>query len=135
MEKKREIKKEKVILEKSWLCLAKGIVIAFAITCIVFIGCGILLTYCTMSEKTIPVIALGCTAVSTAVAGYDWAVCMKHRGIFWGMAAGLLYCVLLYMVTALAANDFSIHMSFWMTLIVALAGGAVGGILGINRRK
>lgn len=135
MEKKQKIKREKSTEGKPWICLVKGIAIAFAITCVVFIGCGILLTYLTMSEKSIPVIALGCTALSSAAAGYDWAVCMKHRGIFWGMAAGLVYSVLLYFVTSLAANDFSIHMSFWMTLIVALAGGAVGGIMGINRKK
>lgn len=116
-------------------CLVKGLAIAFAITCIVFIGCGIMLTYFAMSEKSIPVIALGCSAISAAAAGYDWAVCMQHRGIFWGMAAGIVYGLLLYVITSLAAADFSVHMSFFMNLIVALAGGAVGGIMGINRRK
>lgn len=129
------MKKEKGNTGKPWFCLLKGIAIAFAITCIVFIGCGILLTYFTMPEKSIPVIALCCTALSSAAAGYDWAVCMKHRGIFWGMAAGFVYCVLLYFITSIAADDFSIHMSFWMTMIVALAGGAIGGIMGINRKK
>ena len=69
-----------------WLCLIRGIAVAFAITCIIFIGFGILLTYTSLSEDTLPVVSLVSTALSAAAAGYDWAACMKKRGLFWGMA-------------------------------------------------
>jgi putative membrane protein (TIGR04086 family) len=50
------------------------------------------------------------------------------------MAAGGAYVVLLYMIISLAADRFSLELSLIMTFAVALAGGAVGGILGVNRK-
>ena len=41
-----------------WLCLIRGIAVAFAITCINLIGFGILLTYTSLSEETQPVVSL-----------------------------------------------------------------------------
>ncbi|WP_458397804.1 TIGR04086 family membrane protein [Anaerotignum sp.] len=119
---------------KTGLCLVRGIAVAFAITCIIFIGFGILLTYTSLSEESLPLVSLVCTALSAAAAGYDWAACMKKKGILWGMAAGAVYTVLLYLVTSLASDRFAVELSSVMTLAVALAGGAVGGILGVNRK-
>ena len=116
------------------LCLIRGMAVAFAITCIIFIAFGILLTYTELSESSLPLVSLVCTALSAAAAGNDWAACMGKRGIFWGLIAGVIYTVLLYLITSLAADSFSLHLSGLMTLAVALAGGAVGGILGVNRK-
>ena len=132
-EKKPAQKKEKG-KRNTGLCLLKGMAAAFAITCIIFIGFGILLTYTDLSEERLPVVSLVCTALSVSVAGYDWAASMKRRGILWGMAAGAVYTVLLFFVTGLAADSFSLEPSAAMTLAVALAGGAAGGILGVNRK-
>ena len=107
---------------------------AFAITCIIFIGYGILLTYTDVSEGTLPLISMVSTAISSAAAGYDWAVCMKEKGILWGMGAGLVYTIFLYLVTSVSSGDFTLALSGLMTLAVALAAGAAGGILGVNRK-
>ena len=116
------------------LCLLRGMAAAFAITCIIFIGFGILLTYTELSEESLPLVSLVCTALSAMVAGYDWAQCMQKKGLFWGLAAGTVYTAVLYLVTGLARDSFSLQLSSLMTLIVALAGGTVGGILGVNRK-
>lgn len=116
------------------LCLLRGMGIAFAITCIIFIGFGILLTYTSLSEESLPMVSLICTAISAAAAGYDWAACMKKKGLLWGALAGVVYAVLLYLITSLASDSFSIALSGLMTVIVAIAAGAIGGILGVNKR-
>ena len=116
------------------LCLVRGMAVAFAITCIIFIGFGILLTYTDVSEERLPLVSLVCTAISTAAAGYDWAACMRKRGILWGLAAGAVYTILLYLIISLASGAFTLALSAVMTLLVAFAGGAVGGILGVNRK-
>lgn len=118
-----------------WLCLIRGLAVAFAITCIIFIGFGILLTYTSLSEDALPVVSLVSTALSAAAAGYDWAACMKKRGLFWGMLAGLVYGLLLFLVTGLAGSGFSLELSGVMALIIALAAGGIGGILGINKKN
>ena len=136
LKKEKKVSKKELRMPQSHtgLCLLRGMAAAFAITCIIFIGFGILLTYTELSEESLPMVSLICTAVSAAAAGYDWAACMKKKGIFWGMAAGAVYTVLLYVITSFASDSFAVELSSAMTLAVAMAAGAVGGILGVNRK-
>jgi putative membrane protein (TIGR04086 family) len=115
--------------------MAKGMAVAYGITCIFFIAYGLILTYTSVSEQSLPMVALVCTALSSAVAGYDWAKCRKKKGLMMGLGAGLLYAAILFLVTALASDTFTMGMSKIMTLIVALAGGGIGGIFGVNGKK
>lgn len=131
----RRKKEQKPAGGAAWLCLMKGMAAAFGITCIIFIGFGILLTYTAVSEAALPPVALLCTALSAAVAGYDWAACKKERGLLWGLLAGLMYMVLLFLITGLAKDRLQAEASGLMMLAVALAGGGIGGILGVNRKK
>lgn len=130
----RQKAEKKVASNGTVLCLVRGMGIALAITCIIFIGFGILLTYTSLSEESLPVVSLVCTALSAAAAGYDWAACMKKKGLLWGALAGLVYAVLLYLITSLAADSFALELSGLMTVVVAVAAGAIGGILGVNKR-
>ena len=130
--KKENGKKERQ-QNRALLPLFRGMAVAFAVTCIIFIGFGILLTYTDVSEERLPLVSLLCTAVSAAIAGYDWAACMGRKGFLWGMAAGLVYTLVLYLVIGLATDHFLPELSGVMTLIVAAAAGSIGGILGVNR--
>ncbi|MFV0314329.1 MAG: TIGR04086 family membrane protein [Anaerotignum sp.] len=138
-ERKKKTKKKRERVEKqsqkSSICMAKGMGIAYAFTCIFFIAYGLILTYTDVSEQSLPMIALVCTAISSAIAGYDWAKCRKKNGLFIGFAAALLYTLILFVVTGLASNTFTFGMSKIMTLIVAFAGGGLGGILGVGSKK
>ena len=131
--KKENGKKERQ-QNRALLPLFRGMAVAFAVTCIIFIGFGILLTYTDVSEESLPLVSLLCTAVSAAIAGYDWAACIGRKGILWGMAAGLVYTLVLYLVISLATDHFLPELSGVMTLIVAAAAGSIGGILGVNRK-
>ena len=134
MKKKKGKKERKRERNGKLLPLLRGMAVAFAVTCIIFIGFGILLTYTDVSEESLPLVSLLCTAASAAIAGYDWAACMGRKGILWGIAAGLVYTLILYLIISLASDRFMLELSSVMTLIVAMAAGAVGGVLGVNRK-
>ena len=133
--KKQGKKREVTGNRESVLCLVKGIAIAFAITAIVFIAYGILLTYTGASEAKIPLVSLICTAVAAMVAGFDWAKTQGRRGLLWGLLAGLIYVIILFLVTALAGGGFMMGSTKTIMALVAVAGGGVGGILGMTRVK
>ena len=98
-----------------------------------FIAYGIVLTYTSLAESTIPIVALCCTALSAGIAGFDWAKCIKRRGLIWGLLAGLVYGLLLWVITSFGSGDFALHTTFWRMMAVALAGGAAGGLMGIHK--
>lgn len=134
--KKREnVKNKKEMGDSPFLCMLKGIVMAYAVTCIIFITYGIVLTYTDITEEKLPLIALCCTVVSAGIAGFDWARCAKARGILWGILAGLTYGAILFVLDGIAGSGFSVVGSKGLMILLAAAGGGVGGILGINMKK
>ena len=134
--KKREnVKPKKEISNGTILCMIKGMMIAYAVTCIIFITYGILLTYTDITEEKIPLTALCCTVISAGIAGFDWARCAKARGILWGIFAGLVYGAILFVLDGIAGSGFSVIGSKGLMMLLAAAGGGVGGILGINMKK
>jgi putative membrane protein (TIGR04086 family) len=134
-EKKPVKKRTEETSDSRALKMLKGMAAAYAITCIVFIAYGILLTFTGISEERIPLVALLCTAVSSAVAGFDWAKCADKKGIVWGLLAGLVYGIILFLAEAFAGNGIGITASKCLMLLIAMAGGGIGGILGINMKK
>lgn len=116
--------------------LVKGILIAFSITAIIFIGYGILITYTDLSYSNLlnnlPTVALVTTAISTAVMGFDWAMQLKLTGLYTGVIAGISYIVLLFIITFLANGTFEFGFSKLVTIIVAILSGGIGGIFGAN---
>ena len=134
--KKREnVKTKKEMGNSQILCMLKGIVMAYAVTCIIFITYGIVLTYTDRTEEKLPLIALCCTVISAGIAGFDWARCAKARGILWGILAGLAYGLILFVLDGIAGSGFSVVGSKGLMILLAAAGGGVGGILGINMKK
>lgn len=113
----------------------KGVAIAYAITIIVFIAYAILLTYTQLTEKQIPMVVTITTIISVIVAGYDSAKSANSKGWLWGMTAGLIYAVILIIIGVITTKgNIKIEFSTVAMMIMAIAGGGLGGMIGINRK-
>ena len=129
-------KKDQKTTEKSLLSsMITGLAVAYAITSIVFIAYGIILTYTWASEKHISMVALLTTLVSAAFAGFEGAGGAKERGLLWGLASGGLYALILFVIGFFAHGGFTPDAGKLITMAVSLAAGGIGGIIGINSKK
>ncbi len=115
--------------------MAKGMIVALAITCIFFIGYGILITYGSMTYDALPIVVFLSAAISSLVAGYDFAVYSNQKGIFIGGIAGLLYVLLLCFLIYIAEGKIDFSTTVWKVMMVAILSGGIGGIFGANNRK
>ena len=115
--------------------ILSGLGIGYAITCIIFIAYAILLTYTDITEKNIPIVVLATVVLSVLVAGYDAAKAASNKGWLWGMVAGLLYAVIMLLVGLSVMKNFGFGAKTATLLILSLAGGGLGGIIGINYKK
>ena len=129
-------KKVVVTEEKSrFFNLFSGVMIAYAITCVIFIGYALLLTYTSITEKDIGLVVTITTIISALVAGFDAAKGAKEKGWFWGIIAGLLYAIILLAIGAWVSKGFLFDARSVSLLILSLAGGGLGGVLGINLKS
>ncbi|MGE4215086.1 MAG: TIGR04086 family membrane protein [Anaerotignaceae bacterium] len=115
--------------------MGKGIIAACAITVAVFMVFALLLTYTGISEGCISVVSTVTTAVAAIVAGYFAAQGAQSRGLLWGMMSGVMYVLIILIVLFSAQKGAGISMGKLTGIISAAAGGGIGGILGINRKK
>ncbi|MCL2841488.1 MAG: TIGR04086 family membrane protein [Defluviitaleaceae bacterium] len=115
--------------------LAVGLLIAFAITCIVFLSYAMLITYTNMSERNLSIVVAVTTLLSVMVAGFDAAKGAASRGWLWGMGAGLIYVLILAAIMVVILPTFAVDVRTFTVVILGIAGGGLGGILGINLKK
>ena len=112
-----------------------GVLIAYAITAIAFLAYAMLVTYTNMSERTLPTMVAVTTLLAVLVAGFDAAKGAQKRGWLWGMGAGFVYVVVMVIIMTLALPTFSADGRTFTTIVIGIAGGGLGGMLGINLRK
>jgi putative membrane protein (TIGR04086 family) len=115
--------------------LLSGVMMAYAITCIIFIAYAVLLTYTSVTEQYISVVVTITGVISVVVAGYDAARGAESRGWLWGIAAGALYAVILLCIGAWVNKGLVPDIKTATLLILCLAGGGLGGVIGINKRN
>ena len=115
--------------------LISGVMIGYAITIIVFISYAILLTYTNLTEDNIALVVTVTSVVSVLVAGFDAARQQIKRGWLWGLLAGFLYGVLLIAIMIFMQGGMISPGRVFSLLALSLAGGGLGGVVGINLRR
>ena len=115
--------------------LIKGVMMGYAITCIIFLAYAMLITYTQMSERSLPIVIAVTTLLSVMIAGFDASKGAPSRGWMWGMIAGFIYMAVLGVIMIVMLPGFSADTRTLTVIMLSLAGGALGGILGINIRR
>lgn len=114
--------------------LIGGVAIGYALTCIIFILYALLLTYTAVTERNLQIIVILTTIISVVIAGFDAARGAKEKGWFWGLAAGAVYALILVFISAIVTKNPTFGLGSFMIIVIALAGGTIGGMLGINSK-
>ena len=113
--------------------LIRGLAVGCAITTAAFFVLAALITYTETPESVIPMVSVAVTAISALAAGFITSRGADSRGIFWGMGAGFIYALILFAVLIAASVDFTMSIGRGAGIVAAIAGGAIGGILGIGK--
>lgn len=115
--------------------LTFGVLIAYAVTAIVFLGYAILITYTNVSERSLPMVVAITTVLSVMIAGFDAARGAASRGWLWGMVAGLVYVLILAGIMLVFLPSFPIDGRTIVVCVLGIAGGGLGGVFGINLKR
>lgn len=121
--------------ESSIIALISSVAIGYAVTAIVFIGYAILLTYSDMTDKHTEFVVTITTLISVIVVGFDMGKAAKYKGWLWGVIAGLIYAIIMVLIGFFVSENYLIDGKTYATLAISLAGGGLGGILGINFKE
>ena len=115
--------------------LATGVLAAYALTVIALLLTAVLLTYTNLPESSVPLLVTAACVLSVGVAGFDAGRASAEKGWLWGLAAGGIYALLLLCVLVWTAGGFVPDLKKVTLLVLSVAGGGVGGMVGINFKK
>ncbi len=129
-----KLNKESFDATNQFKFLVGGVCIGYSITIIIFIFYAILLTYSNVSDKGMDIIVILTTVISVIVAGYDSTKNARSKGLLWGVLAGMLYAVILILISTLIDGKLTFNADTIVTILVAIASGGIGGVIGINKK-
>lgn len=114
--------------------ILKGSGVAIILTALLLIIYSALLTYTGISEDTIPVVIIVITALSILVGSFFSSINIRKNGLTNGALVGLIYILLLYLVSSIVSKNFGLSMYSIIMIIASVMAGAIGGIIAVNKK-
>ena len=108
-----------------------GISIAFTLICLTIFSA--LLTYTNLSESLIQPVVISVTGISILVGSFFATRKIKKNGIIKGVSVGLIYILLIYIVSSVVnGGNFALTIGSIIMILIGILCGAIGGIIGVN---
>ena len=120
------------IENQSWIHVVKGVGISFIITFILLLIFSILLTFTDISESVINPTIIGITVISILIGSAVANIKIKKNGLLNGGVIGGIYIFLIYIISSVVNQQFSLNMTSIIMIILGIVFGILGGIIGVN---
>ncbi len=114
--------------------IASALLMAFCITIPVMLILAAVLTFTDFPEKYTTIAVVLATLSGLFAAGFRAGTGNGKNGTVRGGLPGLAYMVILYLVSSILFKDFMLSQRAIIMIITGLLAGAVGGLLGGNRK-
>ena len=111
-----------------------GSALSIVITIIGLIIFASLLTYTSIAESTIPTVTIIITIISILIGSSISMSSVRKNGIVNGVLIGLIYIGFIYIFSSVIEGNFALNIKSIIMIIGAILAGAVGGVIGVNRR-
>lgn len=114
--------------------IAKGSLVSIIITIVALMIFAIILSSTGVPETAIPTVIIIITAVSILIGSSLSMTKIKKNVIVNGALIGLIYIVFIYLLSSIVERDFSMSLYSIIMIVGSILAGAIGGIIGINKR-
>lgn len=117
------------------ISVLKGILAAYIITIPAFMLFALILANTEFPQKLISPAVVVTTIISVLTAGSVSTKGLKSRGWLNGSIVGLIYMLVLYIISSMIFKNFAIDKYVITMTVIGILTGAIGGIVGINIKK
>lgn len=115
-----------------FLLMLKEVCLSIGMTLIMILILSIVLSFSEIKENVIMPTVIFMSSFSILVGGFLVAKKMNEKGIVYGSLLGLIYMVILYLISSILNFDFSLNVNAVIMIALGIVGGAIGGVLGVN---
>lgn len=115
--------------------LLKGLFASIIITVLAFLLLALILANTDFPKRLITPAVVVTTIISVLTAGSISTRGIHNKGWLNGSIVGLIYMIILYLISSLVLNNFAIDKYVITMTAIGILAGAIGGIVGINTSK
>jgi len=112
--------------------MLKGILISFFLTLIMILVLSIILSLSNIKESVIMPTVIFISSFCILIGSFFVTKKIDKNGIIYGSLLGLIYMLILYLISSIMNNNFSINLNSFIMIVFGILGGSIGGVLGIN---
>ena len=122
----------KVNKKNNLYLIVKGFIVSLIISMVcIFIYASILVNT-EVQENTIKPVIIIITGISILIGSSISSLKIKKNGIINGVCVALIYMVSLYVLSSIAFCGFGFNLNAVIDIVIGVALGAVGGVIGVN---
>lgn len=119
-------------MSKNFIIILKGVSLAIILTFVLVFIFSVLLTYTSIPEIWIFPDILLITVISIFVSSSISNMKIKSKGLLNGGLIGLIYILLMYLISGLVDMNFIITGKSLIIFACSFVFGILGGIVGVN---
>lgn len=114
--------------------IIKGSAFSIVITIIGILIYSIVLCNTSVAENSMSTVIIIITAISILIGSTISTINIKKNGISNGMSVGFIYIAMIYLLSSIITGNFSLNINSIIMIITSIITGALGGIIGVNKR-
>ncbi len=122
------MQKKQYINKIMWVL--KSLLASYIVTGLLLLGLTYLVYQFELSEQTVVVGIIIIYVISTFIGGFIIGKLTRLRKFIWGMIIGVIYFLLLFLISYGVYREFSTNgINILTTIILCIGGGMLGGML------
>lgn len=115
--------------------ILKGVVVSMVISIIILAITALIMLFSPLSDRYLRTIAIIVSIIGLIFGGSSAAKSYTGKGWMIGGLVGIVYILALYILGMITITGFVMNTALFIMLGVGFVSGAVGGIIGTNRRS
>ena len=135
--KNNKLKENKTGEKNNIIGIIEGCAVSIFITVIMLVIISMILAKTTISEEFINPMIMIIIAFSIFLGSIISTLKIEKKGFFTGAIIGIVYFLVMYIISSIANLNFSFNFNFNSLILIALLifFGMTGGIIGVNLKK
>ena len=124
---------KQVIESNNLTSILKGVAISLVTTFILLVIFAAILTFTNVQENAIVPVVIVITGVSLLIGSTIGNRKIRKNGLINGALVGLIYILILYLISSILNGNFLLNMKSIIMIIVSIIFGILGGVIAVNK--
>lgn len=113
---------------KNVFVIMKVILLEFVVSILLLLGMAFFMYKVDVATQMAKVFVLAIYVIATFIGGFVIGRVSGNKKFLWGMMAGAIYFLILFIVSLIAKTDNAVSNGILFPLLCCLAGGCMGGM-------